>query len=167
MALDSPTLDQAARRARRQGSFRACRRLRRPDARHRPQAWPLQGDGGPRPVTGQEVARTAGCAERYVREWLNGQAAGGYVVYHAESQTYELTPEQAFLLADEKSPVFMPPIWEVVAAAWGDEAKTIEAIRTGTRRQLGRARRPPLLRCRGLLPQRLPRKPRRRMAAGA
>ena len=83
------------------------------------------------PVTSQEVARTAGCAERYVREWLNGQAAGGYVAYHRESQTYELTPEQAFLLADEKSPVFMPPIWEVVAAAWADEAKTIEAFRTG------------------------------------
>jgi SAM-dependent methyltransferase len=83
------------------------------------------------PLTSQEVARTAGCAERYVREWLNGQAAGGYVAYHSTSQTYELTPEQAFVLADEKSPVFMPPIWEVVAAAWGDEAKTVEAMRTG------------------------------------
>ena len=30
-------------------------------------------------MTSQEVARAAGCAERYVREWLNGQAAGGYV----------------------------------------------------------------------------------------
>ena len=87
---------------------------------------------GAGPVTSQEVARTAGCAERYVREWLNGQAAGGYVAYHRASRTYELTPEQAFLLADERSPVFMPPIWEVVAAAWADEAKTIEAIRTGS-----------------------------------
>jgi SAM-dependent methyltransferase len=83
------------------------------------------------PLTSQEVARIAGCAERYVREWLNGQAAGGYVDYHAASQTYELTPEQAFVLADETSPVFMPAIWEVVAAAWADEAKTIEAIRSG------------------------------------
>ena len=59
------------------------------------------------------------------------QAAGGYVLYHPESRTYELSPEQAFLLADEHSPVFMPPIWEVVAAAWADEARTIEAFRTG------------------------------------
>ena len=86
---------------------------------------------GAGPVTSQEVARTAGCAERYVREWLNAQAAGGYVAYHRGSGTYELTPEQAFLLADETSPVFMPPIWEVIAAAWADEAKTIEAFRTG------------------------------------
>jgi SAM-dependent methyltransferase len=86
---------------------------------------------GAGPVTSQEVAYTAGCAERYVREWLNAQAAGGYVVYHRVSGAYELTPEQAFLLADERSPVFMPPIWEVIAAAWADEAKTIEAFRTG------------------------------------
>ena len=86
---------------------------------------------GAGPVTSHEVARTAGCAERYVREWLNAQAAGGYVAYHRVSGTYELTPEQAFLLADEHSPVFMPPIWEVIAAAWADEAKTIEAFRTG------------------------------------
>ncbi len=52
-------------------------------------------------------------------------------LYHPESRTYELTPEQAFLFADETSPVFMPPIWEVVAAAWADEARTIEAFRTG------------------------------------
>ncbi len=83
------------------------------------------------PVTSQEVARAAGCAERYVREWLNGQAAGGYVLYHPESRTYELTAEQAFLFADERSPVFMPPIWEVVAAAWAGETRTIDAFRTG------------------------------------
>ena len=82
-------------------------------------------------MTSQEVARAAGCAERYVREWLNGQAAGGYVLYHPGSRTYELTAEQAVVLADETSPVFMPAVWEIVAAAWADEAKTIEAIRTG------------------------------------
>ena len=90
-----------------------------------------QAMAGAGPVTSQEVARTAGCAERYVREWLNAQAAGGNVAYHRESATYELTSEQAFVFADEKSPVFMPPIWEVIAAGWADEAKTIEAFRTG------------------------------------
>jgi SAM-dependent methyltransferase len=86
---------------------------------------------GAGPMTSDEVARAAGCAERYVREWLNGQAAGGYVLYHPGSRTYELTPEQAVVLADETSPVFMPAVWEIVAAAWADEAKTMEAIRTG------------------------------------
>ena len=65
---------------------------------------------GAGPMTSHEVAQAAGCAERYVREWLNGQAAGGYVVYHPASRTYELTPEQAAVLADETSPVFMPAV---------------------------------------------------------
>jgi len=86
---------------------------------------------GKGPVTSQDVAREAGCAERYVREWLNSQAAGGYVQYHAESRTYELTPEQAYVLADERSPVHIPPAWQVVASLWADEPKAIHAFRTG------------------------------------
>jgi hypothetical protein len=64
---------------------------------------------GAGPISAKELAARTGCAERYVREWLNAQAAGGYVDYHAVSDTYELTPEQAMVLADEDSPVFMPP----------------------------------------------------------
>jgi SAM-dependent methyltransferase len=86
---------------------------------------------GAGPMTSAELARATGCAERYVREWLNGQAAGGYVLYHAGSRSYELTAEQAMVLADETSPVFMPAVWEIVAAAWADETKTLEAFRTG------------------------------------
>lgn len=86
---------------------------------------------GAGPVTSEEVARRAGCAERYVREWLNGQAAGGYLRYHRESGAYELTPEAAFVLADETSPAFLPALIEVVAAAWADEGKTVSAFRTG------------------------------------
>lgn len=83
------------------------------------------------PITAAELAARANCAERYVREWLNCQAAGGYVDYHAAEQKYELTPEQALLLAEESSPVFVPNAWEVAAALWHDEPKAIEAFRTG------------------------------------
>lgn len=86
---------------------------------------------GAGPLNSQEVARRAGCAERYVREWLNSQAAGGYVVHHAASQTYELSPEQAVVLADDTSPVFIPPAWNVPVSMWLDEDKAIEAFRTG------------------------------------
>ncbi len=86
---------------------------------------------GAGPLSSKELANRARCAERYVREWLNAQAAGGYVVYHAVSDTYELTPEQALLLADEDSPYFMPHAWNVPASMWLDEDKTIEAFRTG------------------------------------
>lgn len=86
---------------------------------------------GTGPVSSQELAKRTGCAERYVREWLNSQAAGGYVLYHPKSATYELTPEQAFALADETSPVFMPPAWQVVASMWADEDKSLAAFKTG------------------------------------
>jgi SAM-dependent methyltransferase len=86
---------------------------------------------GAGPITSAELARRTGCAERYVREWLNAQAAGGYVTYHPVSGTYELSPEQAFVLADETSPAHFTPAWQVVASMWSDEEKAIEAFRTG------------------------------------
>ncbi|HZD40228.1 MAG TPA: class I SAM-dependent methyltransferase, partial [Terriglobales bacterium] len=86
---------------------------------------------GAGPLNSQEVASRSGCAERYVREWLNSQAAGGYVLYHAASATYELTPEQAVVLANEDSPVFLPPAWEVPVSMWMDEHKALEVFRTG------------------------------------
>jgi SAM-dependent methyltransferase len=86
---------------------------------------------GAGPRSSREVATRARCAERYVREWLNAQAAGGYVGYHASSDTYELSPEQAMVLADEDSPYFIPPAWDVPAAMWFDEPKALEAFRSG------------------------------------
>lgn len=86
---------------------------------------------GAGPLSSQEVARRSGCAERYVREWLNSQVAGGYIDYHPKSATYELTPEQAAVLADDSSPVFLPHAWQVVASMWADEPKSRAAIKTG------------------------------------
>lgn len=83
------------------------------------------------PLTSREVAARAGCAERYVREWLNCQVAGGYVDYHALGDSYELTAEQALVLADEDSPLYMPHAWNIPASMWFDEAKAAEAFRSG------------------------------------
>ena len=87
---------------------------------------------GAGPLSSKELAARSGCAERYVREWLNSQAAGGYVGYHAADGTYELSPEQAMVLADEESPVFIPNAWQVPASMWFDEDMAIEAFRTGS-----------------------------------
>lgn len=86
---------------------------------------------GAGPLSSQEVAKRSGCAERYVREWLNSQVAGGYVDYHPTSSTYELTPEQAAILADDTSPVFLAHGWKVVSSMWADEPKSLAAFRTG------------------------------------
>ncbi len=86
---------------------------------------------GSGPLGSHELAARSGCAERYVREWLNSQAAAGYLNHHGPTGTYELTPEQAMVLADEESPFFMPPAWQVPASMWFDEEKTLDAFRTG------------------------------------
>ncbi|PWB40778.1 MAG: SAM-dependent methyltransferase [Rhodocyclales bacterium] len=86
---------------------------------------------GAGPISAKELAARTGCAERYVREWLNSQAAGGYVNYHAVSDTYELSPEQAIVLADEDSPVYIPNAWNTPASMWFDEDKALDAFRTG------------------------------------
>lgn len=86
--------------------------------------------GAGRLSTGEIAARTD-CAERYVREWLNSQVAGGYLTYHPVGDAYEMTPEQALVLAAEDSPVFIPNAWAVPASMWADEEKAVEAFRTG------------------------------------
>lgn len=88
----------------------------------------LAGSG---PLSAREVATRTQCAERYVREWLNSQAACGYLGYHSGSDTYELSPAQAQVLADEDSPFFIPHAWNVPASMWFDESKALDAFRTG------------------------------------
>lgn len=82
-------------------------------------------------VTAAELAKRTGTNERYVREWLAGQAAAGYVEYDAGADTFHLSPEQALVFADEDSPAFMAGAFEVMSALWLDEPKVLEAFRTG------------------------------------
>jgi SAM-dependent methyltransferase len=86
---------------------------------------------GAGPVSSQELAHRTGCAERYIREWLNSQVAGHYVVFHPASETYELPAEHAPILADEESPLCLAPAWEVPASMWLDQERTMEVFRSG------------------------------------
>jgi SAM-dependent methyltransferase len=86
---------------------------------------------GAGPLTSAEVAERAGVAERSVREWLRNQAAGGYVVYDAAADSYELPPEQALALADEESPFYLLGAYELIASLYADEEKITAAFRTG------------------------------------
>ena len=70
-------------------------------------------DGGA--ATPAELAARTGTHERYVAEWLAGQAAGGYVTY--ADGVYSLSPEQAFALADESSPAFVPGAFQLACAS--------------------------------------------------
>ncbi|WP_158059511.1 methyltransferase domain-containing protein [Halorussus halophilus] len=83
------------------------------------------------PLTSAELAEETNTTERYVREWLRSQAAGGYVTYDPETDRYSLSPEQAYVLANEESPVFMPGAFQLVASASKIEPDLNEAFRTG------------------------------------
>ena len=84
------------------------------------------------PLTSHQLAQKTNTAERYVREWLNNQAAGGYVLYNPDDNTYELPPEQAMVLANTDSPFYLVPgMVEGIPSLWADEEKTIEAFKTG------------------------------------
>ena len=86
-------------------------------------------EGGP--LTAAELAARTGTNERYVSEWLNSQAAGGYVNYDAASGRYYLTEEQAFTLADENSPAYVPGAFLLATSALRAVPKIIERFRTG------------------------------------
>ena len=81
--------------------------------------------------TSLALAETTGIRERYVREWLANQAAGGYVAYDPEKRTYALPPAQAMVLALDQSPVFMASAFEVAASFWADEEQIVETFRSG------------------------------------
>ncbi|MFC3069149.1 class I SAM-dependent methyltransferase [Phenylobacterium soli] len=83
------------------------------------------------PSTAGELAREAGAAERYVREWLSAQACAGYVNYDPDTDRFHLDPEQAMVFANEESPTFMAGGFDVVAAMFRDEPRISKAFRTG------------------------------------
>lgn len=83
------------------------------------------------PLTSQELARRTGTNERYVREWLNNQAAGGYVEYDAASDKYSLSEEQALCLADPNGPVDLPGAYNIVEDLFHVRERAIENFRSG------------------------------------
>jgi SAM-dependent methyltransferase len=86
---------------------------------------------GAGPLDPREIAERAGVAERYVREWLNAQAAGGFVEYDGSSGRYTLPPEQANALTDEQSPAYLPGFFQLALGSVLDSPRITEAARTG------------------------------------
>ena len=82
---------------------------------------------GAGPMTSAEVAAKTNTSERYVREWLNANAASGYVTYDATSKKFELPAEQAMALTT----IDLPGAFHIVSACFKDEPKITQAFRTG------------------------------------
>jgi SAM-dependent methyltransferase len=87
---------------------------------------------GAGPLSSHEIAERSGTAERYVREWLRNQAAGGYVTYDPGNDSYTLPDEHALVLADEDSSFYVLGAFELIASLYADEDKILEAFRSGS-----------------------------------
>ena len=83
------------------------------------------------PSTAAELAKRTECTERYVREWLDAMASGGYVAYDAASRRYELPAEQAFALSDPDSPAFCTGMFQIALAMYAAEERVSKNFRTG------------------------------------
>ncbi len=82
-------------------------------------------------ATPEQLAARTGTDARYVTEWLRGQAAGGYVMYDAKTQTFALTEEQAFALTDPDGAVFVPGAFQLALGALKAGPRIEEAFRSG------------------------------------
>jgi SAM-dependent methyltransferase len=83
------------------------------------------------PLTAAELAAKTATNERYVREWLANQAAGGYVEYDPTTQKFSLSPEQAMCLADPDGPADLPGAYSIVRDLFHVRDRAIENFRTG------------------------------------
>jgi len=83
------------------------------------------------PVTAAELAKKTKTDERYLREWLASQAAGGYVSYDEKTSKFSLSKEQAFTLADENSPAYLPGAFQLALGSLAAVPRIIESFRSG------------------------------------
>ncbi|HXE14645.1 MAG TPA: class I SAM-dependent methyltransferase [Bryobacteraceae bacterium] len=83
------------------------------------------------PMTSAELAAKTKTDERYLREWLSSQAAGGYITYDAAADKFSLNAEQAFTLATEDSPAYLPGAFELALGALAAVPRITESFRTG------------------------------------
>jgi len=83
------------------------------------------------PLTARELASKTGTNERYIREWLANQAAGGYVEYDPASEQFSLAPEQALCLADPNGPVDVPGAYQIVRDLFHVRDRAIENFKSG------------------------------------
>jgi ubiquinone/menaquinone biosynthesis C-methylase UbiE len=84
------------------------------------------------PANAEELAKRTQTSARYVAEWLRGQAAGGYVEYDAANDTYSMTEEQVFALANPDGGVYVPGAFVLALGTLKAEPRITEAFRTGT-----------------------------------
>jgi len=82
-------------------------------------------------LTSEELAKKTGTHPRIIKEWLAGQAAGGFVTYNPINGTYTLPDEHALALTDENSPAYVAGFYQSLVSLFKDAEKIIEVFKNG------------------------------------
>jgi SAM-dependent methyltransferase len=82
-------------------------------------------------MSSAELAAKTQTDERYLREWLASQAAGGYISYDEKTDKFSLSQEQAFALAKEDSPAYLPGAFELALGSLAAVPRIADSFRTG------------------------------------
>src|SRR3954470_7667305 len=83
------------------------------------------------PMSSTQLAARTNTDERYLREWLASQAAGGYITYDEKNNKFSLSEEQAFTLANEDSPAYLPGAFELALGSLAAVPRIVDSFRTG------------------------------------
>src|SRR6516164_8040427 len=83
------------------------------------------------PGTSGELASRTGLSERYVREWLAGMFAAGYLTYDAVQHSYALPAEHVPTLAAEPGPAFFGGVHQELIGAIQRYDGVAQAFRRG------------------------------------
>src|SRR3954467_11724432 len=83
------------------------------------------------PLSSDELAARTGLKERYLREWLSAQAASKYITFEPSTEKFTMTPEQAFVFANQGSPFYLAPAFASAAAFQQNMPQVKDAFLTG------------------------------------
>ena len=78
-----------------------------------------------------ELAIRTGLNERYVREWARAMVASEYLDYDSVTGKYVMSEEQAFVLAQEDSPMFVGGAFHFATPTILNVPKVLEAFKNG------------------------------------
>ncbi|MBI3726287.1 methyltransferase domain-containing protein [bacterium] len=88
----------------------------------------LKGAG---PLASTELAKRTNLNERYVREWAKAMVAAEYLDYDAKADKYLMTEEQAFVLAQEDSPMFVGGAFQFTTPSLQNTPRILDVFRKG------------------------------------
>ena len=80
-------------------------------------------------LTAADVAKQADTNPRLTCEWLDSQAAAGFLAFDDATDTYTLSDEAAMILANDESPAFMARGMNTLMAMFIDADKLLDAYR--------------------------------------